>query len=43
LTVYTSGRFFAQGWKVLISYLIWRTGYYFREFKLKSKSAVMHQ
>jgi hypothetical protein len=40
LTVYTSGRFFEQGWGVLFTYLIWRTGYYRRVFKLKSGNTV---
>lgn len=39
LTVLTSGRFFAPGWKVLIDYLIWRVGYYRRILKLKSEKA----
>lgn len=37
LVVLTSGRFFDPGWKVLFAYLIWRTGYYFRILKMKSK------
>ena len=32
LIVLTSGRFFAGGWKELITYLIWRIGYYNRIF-----------
>jgi glycosyltransferase involved in cell wall biosynthesis len=40
LLVLTSGRFFSPGWKVLFSYLIWRTGYYFRILKMKPKKAV---
>jgi hypothetical protein len=43
LTVYTSGRFFEQGWGVLFSYLVWRTGYYRRVFKIKSRNAVPHR
>ncbi|MGE5464935.1 MAG: hypothetical protein ACM3PS_16345 [Syntrophothermus sp.] len=39
LLVLTSGRFFDPGWKVLIAYLIWRTGYYFRILKSKPKKA----
>ncbi len=35
--VLTSGRFFDPGWKVLFTYLVWRTGYYFRILKLKPK------
>ena len=38
LTVFTSGRFFAPGWKVLFEYLIWRTGYYRRILKSKPKA-----
>jgi hypothetical protein len=38
LVVFTSGRFFAPGWKVLADYLIWRLGYYRRI--LKSRKAV---
>jgi len=40
LRVFTSGRFFERGWGVLLTYLIWRTGYYRRVFKIKSRSAV---
>ncbi len=43
LVVLTSGRFFAPGWKVLIDYLIWRTGYYRRILKMKPKKAVTDQ
>jgi hypothetical protein len=43
LVVLTSGRFFAPGWKVLIEYLIWRTGYYRRILKMKSKKVVTDQ
>lgn len=43
LVVLTSGRFFAQGWAVLISYLIWRTGYYRRVLKVKPKKALPDQ
>lgn len=43
LVVFTSGRFFAPGWKVLIEYLIWRTGYYLRILKMKPKKAVPDQ
>jgi glycosyltransferase involved in cell wall biosynthesis len=32
LFVFTSGRFFAGSWKELIAYLIWRIGYYNRNF-----------
>lgn len=32
LFVFTSGRFFAGSWKELITYLIWRIGYYNRNF-----------
>jgi hypothetical protein len=39
LTVYTSGRFFSGGWKELLSYLIWRVGFYNRTFNLRSKAA----
>jgi hypothetical protein len=42
LVVYTSGRFFASGWKVLGEYLIWRIGYY-RRILMKPKKAVTHQ
>ena len=38
--VYTSGRFFAPGWKVLVEYLIWRVGYYRRLLKMKPKGPV---
>ena len=37
LVVLTSGRFFDPGWKVLFTYLVWRTGYYLRILKLKPK------
>ena len=37
LIVLTSGRFFNPGWKVLFTYLIWRTGYYFRILRMKPK------
>lgn len=37
LVVYTSGRFFTPGWKVLGEYLVWRMGYYRRILKLKPK------
>jgi hypothetical protein len=40
LTVFTSGRFFERGWGVLLSYLIWRTGYYRRVFKIKPRTTV---
>jgi hypothetical protein len=40
LVVLTSGRFFSQGWKVLITYLIWRIRFYLRVFRMKSKSAI---
>jgi hypothetical protein len=40
LRVLTSGRFFQRGWKVLFSYLIWRTGYYKRQVRIKSQNAV---
>jgi hypothetical protein len=40
LVVLTSGRFFAQGWRVLISYLIWRTGYYRRILKMRHRKAL---
>jgi hypothetical protein len=40
LMVYTSGRFFAPGWKVLAEYLIWRVGYYRRILKMKPKKPV---
>jgi hypothetical protein len=43
LVVLTSGRFFAPGWKVLFEYLIWRTGYYRRILKMKSKKATTEQ
>ena len=39
-TVYTSGRFFEQGWGVLFNYLVWRTGYYRRVFKTKSGNVI---
>jgi glycosyltransferase involved in cell wall biosynthesis len=32
LFVFTSGRFFAGSWRELIAYLIWRIGYYNRNF-----------
>lgn len=38
LVVLTSGRFFSPGWKVLFSYLVWRTGYYLRMLKMKPSS-----
>jgi hypothetical protein len=38
-TVLTSGRFFDPGWKVLLAYLAWRTGYYFRILKMKPRKA----
>jgi hypothetical protein len=38
--VLTSGRFFDPGWKVLFSYLVWRTGYYFRILKMRPKKTV---
>jgi hypothetical protein len=40
LVVYTSGRFFEPGWKVLVEYLIWRVGYYRRILKMKPKNPV---
>ena len=41
LVVLTSGRFFNPGWRVLFSYLIWRTGYYLRILRMKpTKKAV---
>lgn len=40
LVVLTSGRFFTPGWKVLVEYLVWRTGYYRRILKMKPKKAV---
>lgn len=43
LLVLTSGRFFDPGWKVLFTYLIWRTGYYFRILKMKPKKAAQDQ
>jgi hypothetical protein len=43
LAVLTSGRFFDPGWKVLIAYLIWRTGYYFRILKMKPKKVAPDQ
>lgn len=43
LLVLTSGRFFDPGWKVLVAYLIWRTGYYFRILKMKPKKAAQDQ
>jgi hypothetical protein len=43
LIVLTSGRFFAPGWKVLIEYLVWRTGYYRRILKIKPKKTVTDQ
>jgi hypothetical protein len=43
LVVLTSGRFFTPGWKVLVEYLIWRTGYYRRILKMKPKKAVTDQ
>ena len=44
LVVLTSGRFFSPGWKVLFSYLIWRTGYYLRILRIKpTKKAVQDQ
>ena len=42
LVVFTSGRFFTPGWKVLVEYLIWRTRYYLRILKMKPKKAVTH-
>ena len=43
LRVLTSGRFFDPGWKVLLAYLIWRTGYYFRILRMKPKRATQDQ
>jgi hypothetical protein len=43
LVVLTSGRFFTPGWKVLVEYLIWRTGYYRRILKMKPKKTVTDQ
>ncbi len=43
LVVLTSGRFFDPGWKVLLTYLIWRTGYYFRILKMKPKKIAPDQ
>jgi hypothetical protein len=43
LLVLTSGRFFDPGWKVLFTYLLWRTGYYFRILKMKPKRAAQDQ
>lgn len=40
LTVFTSGRFFERGWGVLFTYLIWRTKYYRRVFKIKPRTTV---
>jgi hypothetical protein len=40
LVVLTSGRFFQPGWKVLIAYLIWRTGYYLRILRMKPKKVM---
>lgn len=39
LLVLTSGRFFDPGWKVLIAYLVWRTGYYLRILRIRPKKA----
>jgi glycosyltransferase involved in cell wall biosynthesis len=43
LLVLTSGRFFDPGWKVLLAYLIWRTGYYFRILRMRPKKAAQDQ
>jgi hypothetical protein len=43
LEVLTSGRFFDPGWKVLLAYLVWRTGYYFRILKMKPKKVTPDQ
>jgi hypothetical protein len=43
LVVFTSGRFFTPGWKVLVDYLIWRMGYYRRILKMKPKKAVTNR
>ena len=43
LVVLTSGRFFDPGWKVLFAYLVWRTGYYFRILRMKSKKVAPDQ
>jgi hypothetical protein len=43
LVVLTSGRTFSQGWKPLISYMIWRLGIYRRILKMKPKKAVPDQ
>jgi hypothetical protein len=40
LVVFTSGRFFRPGWKVLAEYLIWRTSYYRRILTMKPKKVV---
>jgi len=43
LVVFTSGRFFIPGWKVLVDYLIWRIGYYRRILKMRPKKAVTNR
>lgn len=40
LVVLTSGRFFRPGWKVLLEYLVWRTGYYLRILRIRPKKFV---
>jgi hypothetical protein len=41
--VFTSGRFFSNSWKELLSYLIWRTGYYLRIKPTKPASPPVEQ
>ena len=43
LFVFTSGRFFAGGWKELVAYIIWRIGYYNRNFIKHSNKPPMSQ
>jgi hypothetical protein len=43
LVVLTSGRTFSQGWKRLVSYMIWRLGIYRRILKMKPKKAIPDQ
>ncbi len=40
LVVYTSGRFFKGSWNELLSYILWRVGYYRRVGVFKSRGAV---
>jgi hypothetical protein len=41
--VFTSGRFFSNSWRELISYLLWRLGYYLRVKPTKPASPSLDQ